>query len=502
MREPGKSVQEVAVESLGLRMMLGVFSVQNRFFSGSATTTLLLGLLFASKLTAEPRQSQDDPCLYRLPHYDEDWNCVSYTSHSPDILDAIKYVTWSENASSYASFGGEIRETYERFHNPNFGLQPEDPGGYLLQRYLIHADLHFTESARGYVELLSAFENWRVGGPRPIVDEDRLDFHQGFLDFRSTSKQGIRTTVRLGRQEMALGSGRLVALREGTNVPFSFDGIRVSLHVRAGEFDVFATKPVLNKSGVIDDPPQAGNWFWGIYSSWPMHAGTHPSHVDVYYLGLDRNPATFNQGTAHETRHTIGGRIWNLQGAWNYDAEGMFQFGSFVVGTIHAWRVASDTSYEFSSLLWHPRLGFTVDASSGDRNLANPDLQTFNALFQSGTYSGKAQILGPANTIRLEPFVTARTRRNVSVSAGWGFYWRESVHDGLYGIAGNLLVPAGSTRARYEGSRPLLQVDWQVTRHISCHVNYIYVFNGPFGEQAAHGTSGMSYVAPWITYEF
>jgi hypothetical protein len=483
-------------------MMLGVFGVQNRFSSGSALAILLCGLLFASKLSAGPRQAQDDPCTYRFPHYDEDWHCIRDASHTRDVLDPIKYFSRSENASSYASFGGEIRETYERFHNPNFGLQPQDPEGYLLQRYLIHADLHFTESARAYVELLSAFANWRVGGPRPIVDEDRLDFHQGFLDFGLRDPQRTRTTVRIGRQEMALGSGRLVALREGTNVPFSFDGIRASVHVRAAEFDVFVTKPVLNKSGVMDDPPQAGNWFWGIYSSWAVHDGRHPLHVDVYYLGLDRNPAPFNQGTAHETRHTVGGRIWNLQGAWNYDAEGVFQFGSFGVGNIRAWRVASDASYQFAALAWQPRLGFTADTSSGDRNLANPNLQTFNALFQSGTYSGKAQILGPANTIRLEPSVKTSPSRNVLISAGWGFYWRESIHDGLYGIAGNLLVPAGSTRARYEGSRPLLQVDWQTTRHLSCHVNYIHVFNGSFGEQAIHGTSGMSYIAPWFTYEF
>ena len=41
-----------------------------------------------------------------------------------------------------------------------------------------------------------------------------------------------------------------------------------------------------------------------------------------------------------------------------------------------------------------------------------------------------------------------------------------------------------------------------MNRHLSTHVNYIYVFNGPFGQQAIHGTSGMSYVSPWVTYEF
>ena len=483
-------------------MTFGVSVAQRQFFNGRVGRMLLCALFFACNTLAGQTKAQSDPCSYVLPHYEEDWSCVLSPSHSSDSLDPIKYVALGASENSYISFGGEIRETYERFHNPNFGLQPQSFDGYLLQRYLFHADVHIGESVRGYVELLSAFENWRVGGPRPIVDEDKLDVHQGFLAFYLGLEQHSRTVIRIGRQEMALGSGRLIALREGTNVPFSFDGIRVESQQGAWDLDFFVTKPVQNRIGIFDDPPQAGSWFWGIYSSRVVHIDGHPSHLDMYYLGLDRSQGTFNQGTGHETRHMIGVRIWNLKGAWNYDAEGMYQFGAFGSGNIQAWRVASDTSYGFTSMRWQPRFVFAADVASGDRNPSDPNLQTFNALFQSGTYSGRAQILGPANTIRIEPSIKATPRSAVSISAGWGFYWRESIADGLYGIAGNLLVPGNTTRARYEGSRPIVQVDWQVTRHLSGHINYIYVFNGPFGEQAIHGTSSMSYVSPWVTYEF
>ena len=121
--------------------------------------------------------------------------------------------------------------------------------------------------------------------------------------------------------------------------------------------------------GLAKAHPEAGRveaGFWGVYSSGAIHPGKHPSHVDAYYLGLDRNPAVFNQGIAHETRHTLGARIWNVKSAWNYDWEAMFQFGSFGAGNIHAWRVASDTSYGFASVRWQPRFGFGADVSSGD----------------------------------------------------------------------------------------------------------------------------------------
>jgi hypothetical protein len=91
----------------------------------------------------------------------------------------------------------------------------------------------------------------------------------------------------------------------------------------------------------------------------------------------------------------------------------------------------------------------------------------------------------------------------VSVSAGWGFYWRQSINDGLYGIAGNLIVPSNGATARYEGSRPIAEVDWQITRHFSAYVNYIYVFNGPFERASLPRSSAtLSYLSPWIVYRF
>lgn len=182
--------------------------------------------------------------------------------------------------------------------------------------------------------------------------------------------------------------------------------------------------------------------------------------------------------------------------------EAMYQFGKFGSGTINAWRAAADIGRVFSSLPFHPRPGFAFDLASGDRNPADPDLQTFNALFQSGTYSGRAQILGPNNAIRLEPSLGLSFLETITLSAGWGFFWRESANDALYGIPGNVIVPSNGVASRYEGSRPIAQLDWQITHHLSAHVNYIYVFNASFEEQSVHGTKSMSFISPWMTYRF
>src|SRR5204863_2031401 len=188
--------------------------------------------------------------------------------------------------------------------------------------------LHAGHRFRFFGELSSSLEEGRTGGPRPVVDEDKLDLHQGFFDVLLLQpREDSSLSVRIGRQELAFGSGRLVALREGPNVPLSFDGIRASLTHAALQVSAFASRPVQNKSGIFDDPPQPGSAFWGVYASRSNLAGL--ANIDFYYFGLNRRRAIFNQGVGEETRHSLGARFWKTSQHWSLDAEGIYQFGNF-----------------------------------------------------------------------------------------------------------------------------------------------------------------------------
>ena len=275
--------------------------------------------------------------LYALPRYEEDWSLLSDPAKRGDFWDPIKFIPLNDDRNVFLSLGGEVRETYERFHNTNFGLSPDDQGGYLLQRYLFHVDLHAGQRFRFFGELNSSLEEGRTGGPRPL-DEDKLDVHRGFLEFVILKPRANSSlTMRIGRQEMAFGSGRVVDLREGPNVPLSFDGVRLSWKSPKRQLDGFATQPVQNEPGVFDDPPQHDFAFWGLYATHALDQAQRKA-LDFYYLGLDLKHTVFSQGAGHEKRHTLGARIWAERGPWAYDVEAIYQFGSFGVG--HNQRVA------------------------------------------------------------------------------------------------------------------------------------------------------------------
>jgi hypothetical protein len=149
-------------------------------------------VLAVSRTAAQTRPTDPDR-KYPLPTYAEDWRFLSDPDRHADPWDRFKYVPLADG--TFVSFGGEARETYERFGHENFGLSLPSPNGYLLQRYLLHADIHVGSRLRLWTELNSSFENGRVGGPRPVVDVDKLDLHQEFVEFEITQRSDISARI-------------------------------------------------------------------------------------------------------------------------------------------------------------------------------------------------------------------------------------------------------------------------------------------------------------------
>jgi len=123
---------------------------------------------------------------------------------------------------------GDPRDLRALSQHVIFGLSPDDQDGYLLQRYLFHVDLHAGQRFRFFGELKQLTRR-RTNRRSAPLDEDKLDVHQGFLEFVILEpRENSSLTLRIGRHEMAFGSGRMIDLREGPNVPLSFDGFRLS----------------------------------------------------------------------------------------------------------------------------------------------------------------------------------------------------------------------------------------------------------------------------------
>ncbi|MDB5339774.1 MAG: hypothetical protein JWN70_5393 [Planctomycetaceae bacterium] len=440
---------------------------------------------------------------YKLLRFDEDYSYLRELDSVTEPLDHLKYIPFGAQDGYFLTLGGDVREWFESYHNDSFGAGPGNAEGYntyFLQRYMLHADIHLGSDWRIFVQSISGFEDGRIGGPRPDIDVNRFDAHQGFVDWKWSADNENNFTWRIGRQELRYGSGRLIDVREGPNLRRSFDALRALTNWGDWSIDGWWGKPVRNNPAVFDDDPNPTVSFWGVYGVRPVGDGT-VANVDLYYLGLKNQAAEFNQQQGHEARHTVGTRLWGRPMPWEYNLEYIYQFGGFGTGRINAWSAANAVRYNFETLTWKPSTGIRFDVASGDQNANSANLQTFNPLFPSGAYFNLAGPFGPLNMIDLHPTLDLHLNDNVTVSADWNFFWRESVHDGVYRLSGALLASDQNSQARYIGSSPAMTLIWTPQRHVTVLVSYVHVFPGSFIKDATPGQP-IDFVTAWFTYKF
>jgi hypothetical protein len=161
---------------------------------------------------------------------------------------------------------------------------------------MLGADFHLGNRFRAFTELHSGTVNGKEPAPLPVIDKNKLDFNQAFLDINLlTRPQGSpKLTLRLGRQQLHFGTGRLVSIREVPNLRAGFDGARVILNTHNWRIDAFATKPVFTKDGFFDDRADHTQTFRGIFGTGPVPR--LPFNVDGYYFGLRRKFGAFAKG--------------------------------------------------------------------------------------------------------------------------------------------------------------------------------------------------------------
>ncbi len=145
-------------------------------------------LVFRTDPCGAEGQALPSPPPYQQLRYEEDYSYLRDPTRRTDLWDIIKYIPFNSEGDWYLSVGGEARERYEYFDNYNWGQGPQTKNGYLLQRYMLHTDLHLGPNLRFFGQLKSGLEDWRNGGPRP-PDEDKLDVHQAFADVSAEVRQ-------------------------------------------------------------------------------------------------------------------------------------------------------------------------------------------------------------------------------------------------------------------------------------------------------------------------
>jgi hypothetical protein len=465
-----------------------------RVWAIMVAVAILLSTGYALAQTPDPQPPGcvNDPTRPPLDPFpaEQDWSFLSRPASHPDFFDPAKYIRMDDGPQRYISFGLEYRTEYEYYDNWMFGAGPQDHNGYVLSRVMPHFGLHAGSDFRLFSEFKFDYVAGRVGGPRPGADQAPGDVHQTFVEIGPHVSREHGSSLRLGRQEVVLGSGRLFDNNEGLNVKLSFDGVRWITQTSHLRWDIFALKPVEdNSTAFFADHPNAQQTTWGTYLTVPAPVLSR-GMADLYYLGLATKTASYNRGSATELRHTVGIRAFRPPSkGLDYNWEANYQWGSFGSDSIAAWSLSMETGYTLDQFRFQPRPMLRADVYSGDRNPAGNTLGTFNSYFPRGAYFTPKVIpfLGPQNLMDFHPMMQFQLRQNITGEVSWDWYWRESVHDGVYAFGSGILMdPASSSGARYLGAQGDMEIRWSPARHFIAAFNLAGFQPGSFFDHVAN----------------
>lgn len=455
---------------------------------------LPVALLFA-RVAGMAQEKADSPC--RMQRAEEDWSFLraAAPAASDDSIRALNFLSLSPDRSVWIGFGGDARLRFERFENPLWGAALDDENGYWLQRYFFHADLHVGEHLRLFGQLMRGSQDGRSGGPRPL-DRDDADIHQLFAEVRAPLGGG-NLAVRAGRQELSYGSSRLISIRESPNTRLAFDGVKAIWQIRDWQLDALWMRPVEIGPQAFDNQSSNTEQLWGVYATRPVLPAIGLT-ADFYYLGLKRASAEYLHGLADEVRHSIGTRLFGKANGWDYNFEGVAQFGKFGGQDIAAWTIASDSGFTWERAPWRPRAGLKADITSGDENAADNRLGTFNALFPRGAYFNELALVGPSNHIDLSPSLTLRPAARTTLTLLANFFWRTETSDAVYNNGGDIARRPGDSSARDVGSAVQAQFDWQANENLTFTAVWGRFFTGEFLRETG-SSKDVDYVSAWVS---
>jgi hypothetical protein len=334
----------------------------------------LIFLLIALGTYLSPLSAQD--MNYNLRSLDNN-AALRADTNDHKINRAIKNIPLSAtNPYTNLSIGGEIREQLRMYQHVNYGdvdSGVNDNDVYLLQRYLLHADLHLGRHLRFFGQLNS--NHATAKNTVAHIDRDVIGVLQAFADINTWGRIPMR--LRMGRQELSYGVERILGTRDGANVRQSFDGLRYTLTFKKSVADFFVVYPMYYDFGYFDNSTNKDIVIYsGLWSIPVNRFGT----LELYFIGNDRKMAYCRNDSAKENRQSFGIRLNKYSGIFYYDAEAIGQTGIYGNSPIRAWQLSAVAGLRWRDLRMEPRVQVRVAGASGDLDSTDRKMNLFRPI--------------------------------------------------------------------------------------------------------------------------
>jgi len=360
---------------------------------------------------------------------------------------------------------------------------------YDLYRVRVFGDLWYRDQMRFYVELLHADSLNQNLAPLPI-DVDHADLLNLFVDWKLMDIADHPAYVRVGRQEILLGSQRLISTLDWANTRRTFQGVRAFRQGEKFDVDLFWLQPVLVDPTHPDRPDHNRN-FGGLWTTYRAQKGRF---FDLYYLFLDNTDHLAQRGitVAPYNVHTLGTRYaGDLDNRFLWDVELDWQFGRRGGQDIVAGAAAAGVGYHLDRPM-NPTFWVYYDYASGDHTPnAGNNYSTFNQLFPfSHYYLGWVDAVARQNIHDFNLHLFLYPVKWITVWGQYHHFWLDSSTDALYSAAGNA---ARRDATGVAGTNVGDELDFIINFHLGPHsdvlLGYSKLFQGNYLSSTGPGPS-------------
>jgi hypothetical protein len=379
----------------------------------------------------------------------------------------FKQLRLSENST--LSFGGSSRFQAEGFINEQFDKNQDQTDFWLLNRLMLHSHLKLG----GHFELFSELNSSLIRSKNDLspVDKDQLNVNQLFARYNLNK----HWNALFGRQNIRLGAGRLVDIREGPNVRLSFDMAQLQYKNNTSSISAFYAVPVQQQEGIFDnDFLQNNEALSAVY--WTQN-WSKKTNTDVYLLYKTEKDKTWNAGTADDNRASIGLRHFGKWQGLNYNNEFVYQFGEFGSQTISAWTISFNIEKDLSFGV----LGLKTEAISGNDD-SNGTLNTFDGLYPRGAYFVRVARFGPSNLIDIHPYFKTQWK-NLIIELDYVAFWCYSTTDGIYNPA-LILEYSSINKERFIGNQIGVILGYKANNFINLELESNIIFPDTFLQES------------------
>jgi hypothetical protein len=341
---------------------------------------------------------------------------------------------------------GSVRARWEATDGSDFASTPAD--SYLLTRVRLGIAFQPTSFLRFFAETQDAHAMFYKTVPSSAV-ANPLDFRQGYLEIGVTEGPGAR--VRVGRQDLVLGSGRLVTSGDWSNPTKTFDIFHGYVTTKFLKMDLVGGSVVLADPNRIDRH-KPGEHFYAAY----LALGKLIPHASIepYFMAKTALNVKGKDGTPGNADTLYGGArlIGTIPRGFDYNAEVVREGGAYGNDIVQALGYAAGGGWTLSRVSWKPHFSSDYVWASGDSGRNDGHRESFDYLYGSNQpINSLTGQFAWRNLADWRAGVDFAPSKRLKVKVDYRDYRLATVQDGLYNCGGARTVFNAKATSRHVG---------------------------------------------------